>query len=318
MNWLAPSFEDAPSCNDPRWIVRRDNPWTAGCRWLQSWWREHELGLPPGPLNPESPRPLIASMLPVGSDRGANFLGRQILDSVESRLDEGDHSGIIQRDRLYRNLLSSQPTCFNAFGLFVAEPKGLLRWVRTIDEGADQVIRVRFEWAPDRRRHFGGGSAFDVVVEYGSGGSRRMIGVECKYAEDLAANERAVRSVYTSYTAQSERWADGAGEALALPGLWQFWLHVLLAQSITDNEPAWERATGVVMGCVDDQAAVDATRAVRERLVEPDRWLQWSSYEDLLSAADGPTSWREQFRRRYLDFTPVQALLRDDDSRRSG
>src|SRR5436305_1864853 len=96
-----------------RWREKGDNGWTAGCRWLQAWWRDQVLHMNPGEPTGSMRDGLVSSMLPLGSDSGLNFLDPSIRAAVEARLAEGDHSGIIEKDRLYRNLLSSQPTCFN-------------------------------------------------------------------------------------------------------------------------------------------------------------------------------------------------------------
>lgn len=72
-------------------------------------------------------------------------------------------------------------------------------WVRTIDPDADELTRIRLEWAPPRQDHFNGGSAFDAFVEYEAAGRPRFIAVECKYAEHLADNRIAVRGCYGRY-----------------------------------------------------------------------------------------------------------------------
>jgi hypothetical protein len=71
------------------------------------------------------------------------------------------------------------------------------------------------------------------------------------------------------------------------------------------------------MACAADRSAFDATQAVRAELVDPDTWLQWSPYEQLLDTVADVDGWRDLFQRRYLEFTPVEALLSEDDPRRS-
>lgn len=161
-----------------RWKERNDNQWTAGCRWLQTWWRHHDLALPPGPISSSRPERLVASMLPLDAPTGSNFLSPAAAQAVRVRVAEGNHSGIIDQDRLNRNLLSSQPACFNLFGPFVSAPDELIGWVHSIDRDAVRVTGVRFEWAPPRADHFDGGSAFDAFLTYeGPGDGQRFLGV---------------------------------------------------------------------------------------------------------------------------------------------
>jgi hypothetical protein len=273
-----------------------------------------DLGVPAGPISASKPDRLVATMLPLDAAHGLNFLTDDILKAVNDRLAEGQHSGIVSEDRLFRNLLSSQPACFNLFGPFVTDPSPLLGWVRTIDPEAASVQTVRFEWAPDRRQHFDGGSAFDAFVEYRAPG-RRFIGVECKYAENLSVCGIKVRDIYRTFTEGSSEWCPQAADRLTTPRLCQFWLNTLLAQSLDHKDQRWERGTVAVIACQSDLAAAAATNDVRNELVNPDRWLSWSPYEAVLDAIDGNDSWADQFRRRYLDFTLVSHLLPPGDPR---
>jgi hypothetical protein len=301
--------------DDTGWSEGGDNSWTAGCRWLQSWWREQQGHLP-GPRSNTDGR-LVGSMLRFDAPEDANFLDREIVAAVKARLAEGDHSGIIEKDRLRRNLLSSQPTCFNLFGPFVSQPNGLKPWVETLDGEVTTVDVVRFEWAPERAAHFDGGSAFDAFIEYTAGDARRFIGVECKYAENLAATSIKVRDVYIDFTEASGYWIRGAATRLDQKKLRQFWLNTLLAQSLA-SRPArtYERGMAVVVACAADVSAHSASEAVRAELQEPDRWLRWSPYEEVLATVDGRTEWKRAFRERYLDFGPVQHRLGKQDRRR--
>ncbi len=54
--------------DDSAW-QETDAAWTSGCRWLQSRWREKELGLPAGPHRASRPERVVASMLPIVADR---------------------------------------------------------------------------------------------------------------------------------------------------------------------------------------------------------------------------------------------------------
>jgi hypothetical protein len=255
-------------------------------------------------------------MLPLGTAHDRNFLSPQIFDAVCERIDGGDHSGIIATDRLYRNLLSSQPACFNLFGPFVSDPAALLPWITSLDSEATAVRAVRFEWAPPRQEHFDGGSAFDAFIEYSAGSLVRFFGVECKYAENLAASGIKVKQAYIDFTSRAHGWREGAASRLDVPMLKQFWLNTLLAQSLDEKDSHYDRGAVVIVACAQDQAAREATAGVQAELVDPDTCC-WSPYEEIIATVESPlhAAWASQFRERYLDFTPVRDLLKPSDPR---
>lgn len=290
--------------DDERWRERGDNRWTRGCRWLQSRWREVELGLEAGPRSPAEPDRLVCSMLPLDAERSANFLSPEAHAAAEALLARGAGPGIVDEDRLLRNLLSSQPTCVNLFGPFVVDPDGLTGWVRSLDPECERVTEVRLEWAPPRGEHFDGGSAFDAFVEYVTHTGTRFVGVETKYAENLAASRISVRQVYRDFTEDSGFWSGGADRRLDTPALRQFWLNTLLAQSLREvghDGTSYEHGLEVVVACAADESAALATHRVRGELHDPDGWLRWVPYEDVLAHLDPSIPWVDDFRARYLD-----------------
>lgn len=313
-----------PPWDDEQWRVASDNAWTAGCRWLQGRWRSEHLDesageRTDGKVGPDGDRLRVTSMLPKGADPQKAFLNEEIHSAVRQRLAEGGHSGIIEEDRLFRNLLSSQPACFNLFGPFVRRPEALLPWVRTIDADAETVEEVGFEWAPSKERHFGGGSAFDAVVWYrSSAGGRRLLGVECKYAEDLAASSIGAKAdtPYGTFTRDHGYWREGAVERLDQRDRRQIWLNTLLAHSCARSEPDVDAARCVVVACAADAKARGVVDAVAAQLTDR-RDLVWSPYEALLLTVDAPdlASWRGAFADRYLRFDRVAYRLGPDDAR---
>jgi hypothetical protein len=260
-----------------------------------------------------------------------NFLTAAALEGFESWSKSG--TGLMDKERGRRNLLSSQPLAFNLFGPFLEAPGALLAWVRTVDTDATAVINVRLEWAPASHETFGGGSAFDVFVGYEAQAESRFLGIECKYAEDLSkssiksirnftypdgpkAGERRPSYVkYEHHTKHSGSWKAGATDRLDVPQLRQFWLNTMLAQKVVDVGLC-DSGTSVVLACQADEAAWAATAAVRAELADRAQ-LKWASYEALIGTLH-QLDWAQGFVRRYLDFAPVRHLLTPNDPRRNG
>jgi hypothetical protein len=88
-------------------------------RWQQAWWREQH-GLPIGSHRPpgSTSRTLNGSRVDLDYARESrcNFLSPAIQRAVEDRLAHPQLHQTLNEDRLWSDLLSSMPLCFNLFG----------------------------------------------------------------------------------------------------------------------------------------------------------------------------------------------------------
>jgi len=113
-----------------------------------------------------------------------NFLSEEIVREVELALknQEDSGSGIMERDRLYNNLLSSQPLAFNFFGFFNSNKEIALAFLKTVRSDITSVDEVVFEYAPKTKDHSAFDFGFIVSSEIGKG----FIGFECKYTDTFS------------------------------------------------------------------------------------------------------------------------------------
>jgi hypothetical protein len=293
--------DEQASWDDASWLEKSDNSWQRRLRRHQGWWREKHTDLAAGPRTKSDDR-LVVSMLP---DRGTprpNLMTQEAHDAAEgamSRLNEGGGPGIIATDRLERNLLSSQPLCFNLFGHLQADPTALLPWVQSIRPGAVEVVRVELEIAPVKTPLTR--SAFDAYVEYSlNGQGRGFLGIECKYAEDLAAAQREPAADKVKMATTSPPWRPHAVAELDKPGYRQLWYNTLLMQ-LTLQEGEFDEGVSVVVALGEDEKAKAATEAVSAQLQDPSA-LIFSSIEDVVDSVTGHDAWKRDFRTRYLDL----------------
>lgn len=210
--------------------------------------------------------------------------------------------GLIQLDRLHRNLLSSQPLCFNLFGHLSSDPSDLLGWVRSFQNDVETVDDVRLEWAPLTGNT--SGSAFDALVTYTrSDGARGFLGIECKYAENLAkAQPKPAHDKFKVETANGP-WHAGAEARLDRPRLRQFWYNQLLTQRVASTADFAE-GIGVVVACHDDISAREVVESIRAELDDP-ATLRFSSINDVVDAVTGNEAWRREFTERYLTYDRI-------------
>jgi hypothetical protein len=286
--------------NDAQWSEPSDNKWQAQLRRQQAWWRENRLGLPAGPRVGHAR--LVSSMLPDHVDLSTNLMWPEAVAAAENALlaltTEG-RPGLIQEERLRRNLLSSQPLCFNLFGYLGAHGQSLLPWVRTIQPEAASNDDVRLEWAPATGTL--GGSAFDAFVSYQTGaGNSGFVGVEVKYAEDLAAAQRKPANDKYKAPTLTGSWKTGAVERLDKPKLRQFWYNQLLTQVVLASGE-YDEGFGAVVACAADHSAREVTATVAAELTDPAA-LRFSSIEDVVASVQGHDDWQTRFTERYLTY----------------
>ena len=127
----------------------------------------------------------------MGKGTGANFITDAICAVVLDTLNPENRQKwqVIQTSRLFGNLLSSQPLCFNLFGELQQDLALASAVFAELTAGrVDHVTNIRFEWSPGRGdpRYTNDRSAFDVYVCYQThNGGNGFIGIEVKYHENL-------------------------------------------------------------------------------------------------------------------------------------
>lgn len=248
-------------------------------------------------------------MLPIRTEWAPNLMTPQAIDAAKRAIHDlavEQRPGLIQLDRLHRNLLSSQPLCFNLFGHLSPDPSALLRWVRSFQPDVETVDEVRLEWAPLTGNT--GRSAFDAFVTYTmTGGARGFLGIECKYAENLSKAQP--RPAHDKYKIETERgpWRKGAETRLDRPKLRQFWFNQLLTQRVLSTSD-FVTGIGVVVACHDDVPARDVVEAITAELDDPTS-LRFSAINDVLDAVAADETWRRDFTERYLTYDQIPTRL---------
>jgi len=158
-----------------------DSDFSAYARLLQSKWREKK----------EFPYIKLGNFLEVEFAKSSkeNYLTPNIRNLVTSAIANSKISGaMIGEPRIWNNLLSSQPLCFNLFGEMHFDLQLATNFFAKIfPQRIDLVTSVNFEYSAGRGKseYTGDNSAFDVFVEYTKNGKKGFIGIEVKYAESL-------------------------------------------------------------------------------------------------------------------------------------
>ena len=275
----------------------------------QALWRE-KRDLPRGtePYRPTKKRPRrpSGSRLEIESawTSGSNFLSDAALKAVEYRLGHAEPKQMLDKDRLYADLLSSMPMCFNLFGPLWEDNEACKRAVSAWWPDAPSAAKeVRFEWSPGRGeadKFIENRSAFDAAIILENGG---IIGIETKYHEHLKAEkmpnaERLAR--YRLISEQSGVFLPGALEKLEGTPLQQIWQDHLLTLSTvlqSDFECSWAKFILIY-----PQANLSFAKGAAEykELLKDSSTFEARTIESLLEEMPLNAAAIETFRERYL------------------
>ena len=281
-------------------------------RILQSMWRT-EQGYPIGEhVGRGGGRPLGSRLaMPWAGETLANYLSETIRQVIRNEvLDRETSRGkLYARPRIFHDLLSSQPLCFNLFAELqqdLALATAVLQ-VLAPDRVA-QVTGIEFEHSPGRgdERYTGDRSAFDVYVEYRTpldeGGS---IGIEVKYHENLKGKAAQHRSRYDQVAEQMGCFRRECLGRLKSQPLQQIWRDHLLAGSLLENGD-FSDGFFVFLYPRDNPHCARAVSDYQDCLLDSDTFVAWT-LETMADAIKQCTQaeWTDRFVDRYLNFAKI-------------
>jgi hypothetical protein len=274
-------------------------------RQLQELWRVekgYERGAHPGWLK-----------MPDAEEKGWNFLtpGIRALVRAEyecNRYVKGERSKkLFGYPRLFDNMLSSQPMCFNLLGELALDVElATLVFRRLFPEQVDRVYEIRFEYSPGRRdpRYLTNRSAADALVIHTTpSGGRSFLAIETKYCEGMTASPGVWdASRYESVSTRAKAWKEGPPTA---GRLLQITLDHLLALSMLQAKDGWESGLFMFVFPAPNLACANAARDYGATLSPVGAETFRAVTLEEIHAAIGASSkqpWVNDFNRRYLDF----------------
>ena len=278
-------------------------------RILQSMWREeqgYDVGLHKGR---SGERPLGSRLpMPMAEEDLINYLSETIKQVVRDEvLDRRKSRGkLFSRPRIFNDLLSSQPLCFNLFGELQQDLELAAAVFKEISSGrVHSVTSIEFEHSPGRgnARYTGDNSAFDVYVTYETNqGGKGFIGIEVKYHENLAGKAARHRPRYDEVSQimgcfRHERLPD-----LKMQPLQQIWRDHMLA-GIHLNQDHFDDGFFVFLYPRDNAHCSTAIEAYSKCLSNDDSFVAWT-LEEIAAAIRSNTNaaWIDRFIDRYLNF----------------
>lgn len=260
--------------------VPNESGFKSRMRLHQGWWRTNVLGEEPG-LHPKIETEKICNTISDGNNSNKNFLTQNCSLSVHKTLSQRKENGfgLMAQDRLFNNLLSSQPLCFNFFGELHADNDFGLSVLKCFYPRLTKLRRVIFEYAP-AENYTNDNSAFDVAFEVEENEKIGIIGWECKYTDSFSAKEYdkpAYREVFSKSTS-----FIGSYEGLKKSKTNQLFRNQLIAESLVQNNKYSFVFTGLF--CYqEDSDAISIAKGFQELLNESNTNFKIITYSDFIS-----------------------------------
>jgi hypothetical protein len=255
-------------------------------------------------------------VLPFAKESLANFMSEGAKRAAHAEVC-GAREGagkLIEEGRLFANLLSSQPLCFNLFGELQADLALAGRVFRDLyPERVAEVTAVRFEHSPGKGdlRYTGDRSAFDVFIEHSTPtGKRGFVGIEVKYHEGLDDAAASHKPRYTEVADAMGCFAHEHHDSLRAKPLQQMWRDHLLAGAMLANAAdGWETGLYVFLHAARNTRCVRAAARYAECLTDA-RTFAPLTLEALIATLHKHASgtWVADLEDRYLGWNKIDAL----------
>ncbi len=264
-----------------------DSEFVAKCRLLQSIYRV-EIGEDEGYIQRGSKRYFYGNYIMNGDKTGKNFLEDYIFDYAKKRVNNRKHYETINEERLFNNLLSSQPMAFNLFCPLEEMRKedessatDILR-AALPDYNINKVTKIDLEFIPDNFKELTNDlTAMDAIIEFtDNDGIPSFIAIETKYSENLGVNEasdkgktKAIETIKSLRIFQSEIENRITSEKVALT---QIYRNFLLSETygIDQNKKAYS----IVLAPKENLTTANEVNSLKNELKEEYKYKISSVY----------------------------------------
>ncbi|GGF74656.1 hypothetical protein GCM10007301_38150 [Azorhizobium oxalatiphilum] len=294
-----------------------DTRFASNARLLQAIWRE-DMGMEAGRHQGRDGRSRIlgSRLSPADAAKGRNFLTPDIARIVYREVAYREIGALIDEQRLWANLLSSQPLTFNLFARCRANPDYASDLFSILfPDFISRVTDIAFEHSPGRGdpAFLGDGTAFDLFVSGMSpDGAPAFVAIEVKYAEAMHQPLRGARQRYRELASAQGLHVDPEAGALVSEALSQLTAEHLLAGLIRNQMGSTTHGLFVVLAPRQNREAWNAILLYKAQ-VRDDAPVAFLAIDlDAVITAIGQVEQDDlasRLRARYTDFTPVHALI---------
>ena len=264
-------------------------------------------------------RKLGSRLAPAVARTGANFLAADIAKCVRREAAYREIGALIEEDRLWGNLLSSQALTFNLFARAKLDRDFAARLCRELVPNLiERVAWVAFEHSPGRGdpQMLSDYTAFDLfIMGAGAAGEPTFLAIEVKYSESLRQQPRRQASRYRELTRAYALHANPESDVLFAEPLAQLTAEHLLSAIIKEKLGPEARGTFLTIAPADNRDAWHGIERYRQTLTAEPPGVPFISLtlETAIEAVRdaGDADLADRLRERYTDFAPVHAVIED-------
>ena len=304
-----------------------DSPFVAKARFLQSWYRVNKLSQKDYGFGPEEcSHSKYGNILVNGEHTGSNFLLPEIFEYARHRTKFLKNGETLKEYRLFNNMLSSQPMCFNLFyplkSLFERDAVKASNILRACFPALEiqLALSLDIEYLPyPISEYLNDRTAFDAMLIYKSAtGERNILAIETKYVESLGLNpsSQAGRKLQEILVNNCNMFNARGKKINSEEGFGQLGRNFLLAEKFREQNRL-DKAFAVVISPEENVSSIGEIKNFHS-LMHPTFYhhLFATTLEEIVkqirnSAPKSLTPWIDQFEKRYLGFDESYSLFKE-------
>lgn len=296
-----------------------DDRFRSCARLLQALWRENEGLLIGDCVSPDGTVRSLGSRIAHGAETGRNFLTPDIAQVAWHETVYRERGAVIDEDRLWSNLLSSQALAFNVLGPMRLDLDLATAFLRAMSDDLADVTAtsVVFEHSPGRRDPSltGDCTAFDAVIRYHRADERSgFVALEFKYSESGRERQGVLAVSCEAALVASHLFEDPCASSLRAQPLQQLVREHVLAQAIISRGD-YDEGRLVVIAPALNPGVASACDQYRALLADPTpahaRFATWTLDDVIAVLGRIGYEGAEHLHRRYLDWNRVARAIEE-------
>ena len=294
-----------------------DNKFRAKCRFLQSKYRAEVLHEPFGNGPNKNSKAKYGNFLVEGENTGSNFITESSFKYAKQKsLDKQINKSLtIDEFRLFNNMLSSMPMCFNLFSdlreLLLSSPEEATRIIKLIFKEfywINKVTYIDVEFIPIPILDYTNDkSAFDaMILAEDMNGKKELISIETKYTDLLGSNTSSDSDLKNSILEKAKIFDQELINDLKTNGYKQIHRNYLLTYVFAKKNKL-KHFVNVVVSPKEDKLSVDEIKEMKSHMIKYQGSITKISLETVVKRAincgnNEISSIMEKFHERYLNF----------------
>ena len=274
---------------------KSDNTFTKKYRKIQSEYRANILKVPYGVGPNKNSKNQYGNMLVDGDKNGLNFISNSAFKFAKQKvLDKQINKNMtIEEYRLFNNMLSSMPMCFNLFSdlreLLLTNKEEVSKVVKSMFNEIswiDKVTYIDVEFIPNPISDYTDDkSAFDaMILVEDDKGEKGLISIETKYTDLLGSNTSAKASVKDEIITNNKIFDNELVDILKEKGYQQIHRNYLLTYTYAKKNK-FKHFANVVISPKDDHLSLNEIEQMQKHMIEDKSTIMKIPLENVIERA---------------------------------